>query len=381
MRLVSFREARQIPLLVRIYRARFLPVRPIARVTKTALRTALDSRPVNALIRSAAWPPNWAPSLRAARILVSDYGHLKSVSRKESVDSAGEPIPWYTYPAIEFIRGLDFGNKSVFEYGSGNSTLFWSRIAARVVSVEDDESWHARVAQRLESVATATVILEPDLNAFVSTIELVPGPFDVIVIDGPGRGHTRLKCCKAAIERLNEGGVIILDNADWLPESAAFLQRSGLLRVDMAGFTPINANTSTTSFFFDRHFNFPAKNARRPQHGVGSLPFDWETLPPVAGRSLVIRNETFAGVEFDQPFTITAQDTEYRFRLLVYHINETATAIAIIDQNAGLVVLDGHCIEKRQSHTRLSQMKWIEALSYDEFRQFVNSHPRRRYKL
>src|SRR5688572_10403591 len=59
-------------------------------------------------------------------------------SRATSSGCSGQPIPWYTYPAIEFIRQLDFSQSTVFEYGSGNSTMFWAASAARVISVEED---------------------------------------------------------------------------------------------------------------------------------------------------------------------------------------------------------------------------------------------------
>jgi Methyltransferase domain len=325
-------------------------------------------------------PLNWWPSLKAARILCFRYGHLNSASKKRSIDAAGEPIPWYTYPAIEYIKQLDFTVKSVFEYGSGNSTVFWSRIAGRVISVEDDEVWHGTISREVGAVAT--VILEPDLEAFVSTIARVPGRFDVIVIDGPARGLTRLKCCKAAREHLNEGGVIILDNSDWLPESAAFLRHTGLLQVDMTGFAPLNAHTGTTSFFFDRQFSFRPKAEKQPTHGIGSLPYDWESPRRIAGTSVDIAGETFLGVELDQRFSIPALDRRHAFRFLVYHLDETTTALAIIDEEARRILLDGHNIAKgRRRRAQLEDVRWIQRMEYDELRAFVNSHPRRRYRL
>jgi hypothetical protein len=325
-------------------------------------------------------PLNWWCSLKTARILCLSYGHLNSVSKRRSIDARGDPLPWYTYPAIEYIRQLDFSDKSVFEYGSGNSTVFWSRIAARVVSVEDDEVWYEAIVR--EVGAAASVILEPDLDAFVSTIGRARTRFDVIVVDGPARGMTRLKCCKAAREHLNEGGVIILDNSDWLPESTAFLRNTGPLQVDMTGFAPLNANTGTTSFFFDRQFNIRSKSDKQPTHGIGSLPFDWESPRRVAGMSRDIAGEKFLGVEFDQRFTISAVDAQHAFRFLVYHLDEATTAIAIIDDDARRILLDGHSAAKGpRRRTPVDELRWLQQMDYEELRAFVNSHPRRRYRL
>ena len=58
-------------------------------------------------LRSPAAPVHWLPEARAARILAFRYGHLRTIARNECVDAEGRPIPWYTYPALEFIRQLD----------------------------------------------------------------------------------------------------------------------------------------------------------------------------------------------------------------------------------------------------------------------------------
>jgi hypothetical protein len=369
------------PLFVRIYRSRVLRrLRPVARNLLGYTRNIVQSGAVEWLVRSTAMPLNWRSSARVARILCFSYGHLKSVSNKRSIDAGGEPIPWYTYPAIEYIKQLDFSGKSVFEYGAGNSTIFWSRIARRVVSVEDDEIWHETVSRQVTAVAT--VIFEPDLESFVSTITRVPGRFDVIVIDGPARGLTRLKCCKAARAYLNEGGIIILDNSDWLPESAAFLRSTGLLQVDMTGFAPLNANTGTTSFFFDRQCSLQPKSGKQPTHGIGSLPYDWESPRSVPGTTVDVAGEPLLGVEFDQRFRIAALDRRHAFRFLIYHLNETTTALAIVDEDAHRILLDGHCIVKgKRLSKQLDEVRWIQQMEYEELRAFVNSHPRRRYRL
>ena len=39
---------------------------------------------------------------------------------------------------------------------------------------------------------------------------------------------------------------MILDNADWLPESARVLRQAGSIEVDMTGFAPINDYTCTS---------------------------------------------------------------------------------------------------------------------------------------
>lgn len=57
--------------------------------------------------------------LRNFYILAFEYGQFKTIKNWDCIDREGNPIPWYTYPAIEFLNSLDFSNKSVFEYGGG----------------------------------------------------------------------------------------------------------------------------------------------------------------------------------------------------------------------------------------------------------------------
>ena len=44
--------------------------------------------------------------------------------------------------------------------------------------------------------------------------------------------------------------MIILDNSDWLPDSARLLRDADLLQVDMSGFIPIGDHTQTHIVLF-----------------------------------------------------------------------------------------------------------------------------------
>jgi hypothetical protein len=81
----------------------------LAPLRRTRLGTTLAASPLR--------PQFWRSSFEAARILWFQYGHLQSVRVRESIDGSGEAVPWYTYPAIEFLKQFDFTEKSVFEYG------------------------------------------------------------------------------------------------------------------------------------------------------------------------------------------------------------------------------------------------------------------------
>jgi len=248
-----------VPALQRLYRS------PLAAPVRPALRR---------LHRSVLMPHTLRKAWRLMRILTVQYGYLRSVATETPLDAALAPQPWYTYPAIEYLKQIDFRDKTVFEYGCGHSTLFWAQRAARVVSVEHNPAWYARVKPQLP--ATCELRLETDSDAYADSIRTSSEPFDVIVIDGLVTGRTRLKCARAAVQMLRPGGMIVLDNSDWLPESSRFLRESDLIEVDMTGFAPINDYTCTTSFYFHRGFRFEPLADRQPVAGVGAHAYNWE---------------------------------------------------------------------------------------------------------
>lgn len=177
------------------------------------------------------------------------YGHYRSAKFKVPVDKKGNPIPWYTYPAIEYITQVDYSDKTVFEYGSGNSSIFWSKRAKKVISVENDKSWF-EVVQK-SKIINQEIILRENEEGYVHSISEFNQKFDVIIIDG----SFRRDCSKIAIKYLKKTGFIIFDNCDWYQRSALDLRKNHeFTQIDFHGFSPTNTYSSTTSLFFWRDF-------------------------------------------------------------------------------------------------------------------------------
>ena len=180
--------------------------------------------------------------------ILNRLGHFESNKKFSAVDYNGEPIPWITYPAFEFLSQLDWSALDIFEWGSGNSTLFYANRAAGVVSIDDKSKW----TELVSGIANVqSVCCGPD--SYAEQI-LNYGVFDVIVIDG----IRRLSCSKLAYRHLKPGGMIVLDNSDWYVDALELLSDiRGLIRVDFSGFGPINNYAWTTSIFFSREFSVP----------------------------------------------------------------------------------------------------------------------------
>jgi hypothetical protein len=214
------------------------------------------------LIRSA-----WRLSVHSLR----DYGWVRSMREGRCVNAAGEPIPWLTYPAVDFLSQFNYAEKSVFEYGAGASTLFWARRARRVVSVESDPEWVNTL--RPELPANCELILSSAVVTEYAGQLASRGQFDVIVVDGTG--ESRPACCRAALEHICAGGIIVLDNSDLWPGSAAILREAGLIQVDFTGFAPLQSHAHTTSVFFTRDYRFEPRGHLQPEKSIAQPAEPW----------------------------------------------------------------------------------------------------------
>lgn len=192
------------------------------------------------------------------------YGHSRSRILKQAIDAESNPIPWFTYPAFEFISQFSLQQKSVFEWGSGNSSLYFLPRCKRLVSVESNQEWYNKVKGLTTS--KHEMILST-LDNYALEITRIGLKFDLIIVDG----DRRFDCCVKAVEFLNKGGMIILDNSDWHPKSCELMRNHGFTQIDMAGFGPINSYSWVTSFFFLTSFDFPLLGESQPSWSLAGL--------------------------------------------------------------------------------------------------------------
>jgi len=132
-------------------------------------------------------------------------------------------IPWFSYAAIDFLEDYVQPSMSVFEYGSGGSTIFFAKRAKRVISVEDNPKWFEWVSRRVEQHGLGNVSLrlcefnfkEPSGFEHSAYLHAIPDEkLDIIVIDGSEEWtQVRQICFEKAEGRVTEGGIIIVDDS------------------------------------------------------------------------------------------------------------------------------------------------------------------------
>ena len=197
------------------------------------------------------------------------------------IDKNGDPIPWYTYPAIEYLSNLDFSQKTILEWGGGNSSLFWAKRCKKLITIESSAEWFKVMKKnkmKNQEIYLKTFIdIENPLENYALFPKILNKLFDVIVIDGGAIQNktTRPKCTRIAKNLLNysarQGAMIIFDNSDWYPLTCETLRQNNLIQIDFHGFAPINAYTHTTSIFLTHNFSFKSINDRQPHYSKAAL--------------------------------------------------------------------------------------------------------------
>lgn len=210
--------------------------------------------------------------LKFIEVWQKDFAIEKSIDEKCCLDKDGNPLPWYTYPAIEYLKQFDYSDKNIFEYGHGMSSLFWAQRSKKVISTEDNPKWLDELSKKIYHPNLEVKLREEGMkyeNAIFETDDI----FDIIVIDG----KRRAECAETAIKKLSSDGMIILDDSDRTNTSIEYqtaiatLKKADLLQIDFYGFCPMNNYPKTTSIFFRRNFNFKSIYDVQPICGWGSL--------------------------------------------------------------------------------------------------------------
>jgi len=225
-------------------------------------------------------------------ILEFAQGYLKRKGWFHSLNGspcdASGPIPWYTYPAISFLTRIIRPEFKVFEYGCGNSTLWWAQMVNHVYSVEHNRGWYEEIRKKVPTNANLSYVGEnsplppptthlSDFNTFKQlgldlpisenhdhniyhglvndqfqayALEITKHAhqsFDVIIIDGMARAFSAF----LADKHLKNSGILIFDNANRWQYNSIFdyLGSMGHRRVDFYGPGPVSKKEWSTAIF------------------------------------------------------------------------------------------------------------------------------------
>ncbi|RDB03902.1 FkbM family methyltransferase [Runella aurantiaca] len=177
---------------------------------------------------------------------LKNNGWFRSFHTKRSVDAAGNPLPWCTYPFIAFIQPRLKNHFDVFEYGSGNSTRWYAAQVQSVQAVENDEEWVKEVGRQLPPNAEVTYRALGE--KYVSAVQISGKKYQIIVVDG----RKRVDCMRFSVDFLTADGVLILDNSEResYAEVKGFMRALGFRWIDFYGMAPIVSHLTCTTIFY-----------------------------------------------------------------------------------------------------------------------------------
>jgi hypothetical protein len=177
-----------------------------------------------------------------------DIGWFNAFEKKEPVGINNEPIPWITYPAIEFLSARLCSQMDIFEFGAGHSTLYYSTRVASVTSVEHDASWYEKIKSTMPgNVNLLFKELKYD-GEYCRTALVDDRKYDIIIVDG----RDRVNCMKYSLPALKNNGVMILDDSqrnEYL-EGKEYLSNAGFKYIEFKGISPGYFSSSNTTIYY-----------------------------------------------------------------------------------------------------------------------------------
>lgn len=121
---------------------------------------------------------------------------IKPIEHWRTLDEKGDVMPWYTRGACQWLLDYGVNGKEVFEYGCGQSTIWYRNNGAFVYGVDNNPEW-----------ANGAFVTD-DKEEYINSPS--PYKYDLIIIDGMYRDD----CTEIALQCLHKGGYLIADNWD-----------------------------------------------------------------------------------------------------------------------------------------------------------------------
>ena len=167
-------------------------------------------------------------------------------------------LPWLPPTAIHWLEEYLTKDHVGFEWGSGRSTLFFSKRCKEIVSIEHEGAWYNQIKNDIDEKMISNVEYKfvppskeaglivkndhwkitghvPDRPEFRSYFEaILDWPdhcFDFVVVDG----RARVACSLNAVDKIKPGGILIFDNTEREDYQTAtqYLEKSGWQNMEL----------------------------------------------------------------------------------------------------------------------------------------------------
>ncbi len=168
----------------------------------------------------------WLSSL--IRSIILDHHTLK------------DNVPWLTFKSRVWLEKYLKSDMSIFEYGSGGSSIFISKKTKEIFSIEHNKEWYQIISKEIENQHIGNcklLLIEPERDLFnredysnpnnylssspiyrkmnfrryVLSIDDFPDDyFDMVIVDGRARNS----CIANSMPKIKSGGYLLLDDSE-----------------------------------------------------------------------------------------------------------------------------------------------------------------------
>jgi len=144
-----------------------------------------------------------------------------------------EGKPWLTEGSIQFFKDNVLDTDNILEFGSGASTIFFAKhTKGKIISFESggysvrkgnlkrSMDWYERLTEKIrkDNIKNIELYLLQGYPAssivYSHVIDSLPNNFSWILVDGANRNL----CIDKGRSKLRDGGYMIVDNYDHIPE-------------------------------------------------------------------------------------------------------------------------------------------------------------------
>lgn len=171
--------------------------------------------------------------------------------------------PWLVIESIDFLEKNISSNHIGFEFGSGSSTFWFSKISKKIYSVESDQDWYNNVLEKIkensiENIDASCIKCEmlpiwdkdteigDEYDDYSKKIIDSGIDFDYVLVDGVARSL----CILSSIKKIKPGGFLIIDNS----ERPAYWEAMSQIPKDWI--INVFKNDVDTTTIFQRPLNF-----------------------------------------------------------------------------------------------------------------------------
>ena len=188
--------------------------------------------------------------------LAKHLGQYNSLKKRKPVDSNNNPLPWITYPCIEYLNQFDFSNEIVFEYGSGGSTKwFLNKKSKKVIALENEVRWFNLLLEDKNKYKNLTPVFANNENDFVNNTEVFESNVVFLDCDSNYRLKILQNLYKNTEKIKSNIKCIVIDDVDKKNLKGGDIdkivfdlaQKLNWVQIDFMGFRPFNRTYASTT--------------------------------------------------------------------------------------------------------------------------------------